>query len=184
VGFARRLAWSHTARGGRFHVAAYANRPDALTLFEALRPELYRADSRTWAGAALAFHDVICGLALLGQVEEAAAFYPDAADSLTRGIVGRAFTMWATSAGIAAACAGKWDAAEEHFETAAKQAEEVPHIMGAFDNRRWYAWALLRHDAPGDRDRARGLLEEALAGYQKLEAPLFEKIATELLASC
>jgi len=32
-----------------------------------------------------------------------------------------------------------------------------------------------------DRKRAGELLEEAIAGYQKLEAPLFEQIATEML---
>ena len=40
---------------------------------------------------------------------------------------------------------------------------------------------LLRRDASGDRKRAGELLEEAIAGYQKLEAPLFEQIATEML---
>ena len=53
--------------------------------------------------------------------------------------------------------------------------------MAQYDTRRWWAWMLLRRDASGDRKRAGELLEEAIAGYQKLEAPLFEQIATEML---
>lgn len=53
--------------------------------------------------------------------------------------------------------------------------------MGQFETRRWWAWMLLRRGAPDDRERAGELLEEAIAGYQKLEAPLFEQVATEML---
>jgi hypothetical protein len=73
------------------------------------------------------------------------------------------------------------EAAEEYFGTALRQADELPHVMAQFDTRRWWAWMLLRRDASGDRQRAGELLEEAIAGYQKLEAPLFEQIATEML---
>ena len=68
-----------------------------------------------------------------------------------------------------------------HFATALQQADGIPHVMAQFDTRRWWAWMLLRRDASGDRKRAGELLEEAIAGYQKLEAPLFEQIATEML---
>ncbi len=60
---------------------------------------------------------------------------------------------------------------------------ELTAVVGVaqFDTRGWWAWMLLRRDASGDRKRAAELLEEAIAGYQKLEAPLFEQIATEML---
>ncbi len=100
---------------------------------------------------------------------------------MTSGVVGREDGLWACTTGIAAACKVEWEAAEAHFATALRQADEIPHVMAQFDTRRWWAWMLLRRDASGDRNRAGELLEEAIAGYQKLEAPLFAQIATEML---
>ena len=74
-----------------------------------------------------------------------------------------------------AACGEEWEAAEEYVGTALRQADELPHVMAQYDTRRWWAWMLLRRDETGDRERARTLLEEAIAGYQKLEAPLLEQ---------
>ncbi len=167
--------------GWRFRFAAYAGRSATMSLYEALEPQLFHVGRRAWYGDGYGLHAAIDGLAVLGEVEVAASLYDDAVESLTLGTLGGADGLWACTTAIAAACATKWEAAEAQFATALQQADEIPHVMAQFDTRRWWAWMLLRRDASRDRDRAKELLEEAIAGYQKLEAPLFEQIATGML---
>ncbi len=173
--------WRSNAAGFRFWFSAYAGGPDAMSLYEEVEPELFRVGRRRWVGDGLALHTAIDGLTVLGEIETAAGLYEDAVESLTLGTVGHITVPWACTTGIAAACAGEWDAAEGHFTTALQRAEEVPIVMGQFETRRWWAWMLLRCGAPDDRERAGELPKEAIAGYQKLEAPLFEQVATEML---
>ena len=174
-------AFQSYPRAWRFKVAAYAGRADAFDRFETLRPELFRPGIAAWPGSVPALHSAIEGLAVLGQLELAASLYLDATESLKLETVAWVDGLFACSTGIAAACGEEWEAAEEYFGTALRQADELPHVMAQYDTRRWWAWMLLRRDASGDRMRAGELLEEAIAGYQKLEAPLFEQIATEML---
>jgi len=86
------------------------------------------------------------------------------------------------SAGIAAACGRQWEAAEQHFETAMRQAHDIPHKVERPEVRRWYAWMLLDRDAPGDRARARQLLDEAIAMYREIGMPHHLEMAEALLA--
>lgn len=173
--------WSAWILGWRFRLAAYAGRSDVMSLYEDVEPLLFRAGRNAWAGDSFALHVTIDGLAVLGEVETAADLYDDAVESLTLGTMGAVGGLWACTTGIAAACASTWEAAETYFATALQQADELPHVMAQYETRRWWAWMLLRRDASGDRNRAGELLEEAIAGYQKLGAPLFEQIATEML---
>jgi hypothetical protein len=46
----------------------------------------------------------------------------------------------------------------EHFETALKQAHELPHKIAQPEVRRWYARMLRDHKTPGGLDKARTLL--------------------------
>jgi len=181
VGLEGERTYGSMIAGWRFRLAAYAGRSDAMSLYEDVEPLLFRVGRNAWAGDGHALRATIEGLAVLGEVETAADLYDDAVESLTLGTIADVDGLWACTTGIAAACGAKWEAAETYFATALQQADEIPHVMAQFDTRRWWAWMLLRRDASGDRERARELLEEAIAGYQKLEAPLFEKIATELL---
>jgi tetratricopeptide (TPR) repeat protein len=168
-------------RGWRFMLAAYAGRFDARSLYRALEPELFRPGGRSRPGNLTALHAAIQGLVILGDLEAAASHYPGAEESLGFGTVADFAALWQCSTGVAAACAEEWDAAEEHFATALRQADEIPYLMAGFDTRRWYAWALLRRGASGNHERARVLLEEAIAGYRKLSARFLEQVATELL---
>jgi len=77
-------------------------------------------------------------------------------------------------AGIAAA-------AGRHFQTALRQAHELPHRIEQPEVRGWYARMLLDRDAPGDRERARHLLTEAVAMYRTLGMPKHVEIAEALL---
>jgi tetratricopeptide (TPR) repeat protein len=98
---------------------------------------------------------VVEGLAVLGEREEAAKLHPLALESInTTGSLMR----WADGrllqsvASMAAAAGGQWEKAEEHYETALRQAHEIPTVID--------------RDAPGDRDKARELLTEAIAMYR------------------
>jgi hypothetical protein len=49
--------------------------------------------------------------------------------------------------------------------------------------RRWYAHMLIDRDGPGDRERARELLSEAIEMYHRLGMPKHVEIAEALLVS-
>ena len=74
-------------------------------------------------------------------------------------------------AAIAAACGRSWAAAEEHYETALRQAHEMPHRIAQADARRWYAQMLLDRNESGDRGKARQMLTEGMDLYRELGMP-------------
>jgi hypothetical protein len=86
-------------------------------------------------------------------------------------------------AGIGAAAGGQWDLAETHFRTALRQAEDLPYEIEGAETRRFYAEMLLDRNAPGDRDRARSLVEEALVLYRRVGMPRHEDLALRLLTT-
>ena len=123
------------------------------------------------------------GLAVLGDRPTAAELYPSVLRGLDRGTV----ISWSwlrlvqTVAGIAAAAGEQWDAAEQHFDTALRQAHELPHVIAQPEVRRWYAWMLLDRNAAGDRDKARTLLGEAVEMYGAIGMPMHLEMAREML---
>jgi|SRR6516165_4258333 hypothetical protein len=70
------------------------------------------------------------------------------------------------AAGIAAAAARHWDAAEEHFRIALQQAESFPNQLEQAETRRFHAMMLLDRAASRDNETARTLLDEALETYR------------------
>ena len=173
--------WGAQAGAWRFRVAAYAGREEkARQLFEAVDPWLFRRGQRPLPGDAFGLHAAIEGLATLGDVERAGARYDDAVASLDLGIQGNWDLLWQTTTGLAAACAGRWHDAEAHFATAIEQAATLPHHMARADTLRWWGWTLLRRDEPGDHERAREFLTEAVERYDALGALLFADIARSL----
>ena len=87
-------------------------------------------------------------------------------------------------AGIAAGAGEQWDVAQAHFETALRQAHDLPHKTARPEVRRWYAQMLLDRNGAGDRDKARPLLGEATEMYQTIGMPkhleMVEKMSAEL----
>jgi hypothetical protein len=63
-----------------------------------------------------------------------------------------------------------------------RSAAELPMLIGQPETRRWYAWMLIDRNAPGDRDRARELLTEAIERYRRLGMPMQLELAQGLLA--
>ncbi len=84
-------------------------------------------------------------------------------------------------AGIAAACGGQWEQAEEHYRTALPQSHEIPDKIAQPEVRRWYARMLLDRDGPGDRDKAHELLTEAIAMYHQIGMPKHIEMAEAML---
>jgi class 3 adenylate cyclase/tetratricopeptide (TPR) repeat protein len=90
--------------------------------------------------------------------------------------------LWEKVAGIAATRAGRFDEAVEHFENALRQAHELPHKIEQPEVRRWYADMLIERGAPGDVDKARTLIAEAIALYTTIGMPKHIELAERVLA--
>ena len=107
--------------------------------------------------------NVVEGLAVLGRQEETADLHATMAKGIGKGR-GVSFhgRLWQMVAGIAAAGGKRWNAAEEHFETALREAAELPAVLAQPETRRWYSRMLLNRDQDGDQDTARTLLGEAV----------------------
>jgi tetratricopeptide (TPR) repeat protein len=116
-------------------------------------------------------------LALAQERDEAHRLYPVVLGAIRDGVV----VDTEMTAGIASACGTDWDRAETHFETALRQATDLPHRLAQPETRRWYAWMLLDRDAPGDRDKARTLLGEAIEMYRKIGMPKHVEIAEKMV---
>jgi hypothetical protein len=113
------------------------------------------------------------GLYMLGECEKVAALYPVARTLIDTGTVCLVIVprFSQTIAGIAAAAAHNWQAAEGHFQVAMQQAESFPSVVKRADIRRFHAMMLIDRAAPGDRERARALLNDALQSYQRIKMP-------------
>ena len=116
---------------------------------------------------------VIEGLAMLGEKPQAGELYPLARELIGTGAVALwpIFRFTQTVAGVAAAAARQWAAAEEHFQIAMQQADSFPCRLEEADIRRFHAMTLLDRAAPGDREKAKTLLDEALLTYTRIGMP-------------
>jgi class 3 adenylate cyclase/tetratricopeptide (TPR) repeat protein len=177
-GFMAGADWGHL-----FLCNAYAGDKDAaLAMLEQRRDNLPRAGEANTMGAWEMLLGVVEGLAVLGERDEAGKLYPLVLEIIDTGDFVRAFLygLLQTVAGMAAAAGGQWDAAEEHYQTALRQAHEIPHKIEQPEVRRWYARMLIDRDGPGDRDKARGLLTEAIAMYRRIGMPKHVEMAEAL----
>jgi tetratricopeptide (TPR) repeat protein len=135
-------------------------------------------------GAWVALVNVVETLALVGRRDEAAALLPSTEELATTGVHCYGMTtstMFATAAGVAAACAREWTRAEAHHQRAVQQADAAYRICQP-DARVWYADMLLARNDSGDRERARVLLAEALSLYETIGMPGFAQRASARLA--
>ena len=131
----------------------------------------------TWEG----LPNTVESLALLGERLDAGGLYPLVRRGVeTEVVVGLQLRLWQTTAAIAAACGERWAAAQEHFETALRQAHDLPHKIAQPEVRRWYAWMLIDRDQPGDAEKARTLLGEAVEMYQTVGMPKHVELAGRL----
>jgi class 3 adenylate cyclase/tetratricopeptide (TPR) repeat protein len=122
------------------------------------------------------------GCAILGLAEDAGALYPlvaERADAAPVNVFDVA--LGHRNAGMAAATAGLWDHAQEHFETATRQADEFPNRLEHLQVLHWYGKMLLDRAHQEDQDRARTMLVDALDGYRQRGMPVHAAMAEALL---
>jgi len=172
-----------------FHLEcrAYAGqREEALAMLEAPRVPLPRSGQANGWGQWVVLLALVESLIVLGERERAATLYPLVRECVEHTGVASSYLNEAVLveriAGMAAAAGARWDAAEAHFTIALEQANALPHRPEQAHTRRWYGRFLVERGGANDLDRARGLLEEAAAGYASMGMPRHEEMARELLA--
>ena len=144
----------------------------ALALLEESRSRLPSPGTLNTSGAWTMLLGVVEGLALLDERASAAKLYPLAQEALqTESVTSQCYHLLQTIAGIAAAAGAQWEQAETHYETALRQAHEIPFRSEQPEVRRWYAQMLLDRNQDGDRDKARTLLSEAIGQYRTIGMP-------------
>jgi tetratricopeptide (TPR) repeat protein len=133
-------------------------------------------------GAWNALERSIIGLARMNIREELAALRPLTDQLLLTGAwTYTLLSPFRTIAGIAAACAGDWAAAETHHLRAIQQTDVAPYRHLEPVAREWYARMLLNRRSPGDLGKARLLLHQAIASYQALGFSARGSLAEEAL---
>jgi class 3 adenylate cyclase/tetratricopeptide (TPR) repeat protein len=166
---------------------AYAyigDRDRAMPLYAEQAPTLTDFGDTATIGAMNMLTTAVEGLWVLGEKAEAARHYPSIAS--LAGNTGNAVRTWdarlvETLAGIAAAGGREWMAADRHFATALEVAEQMPHLTEQADVRRFSAQMLMDRAGPGDLDRARELLTQAVDGYHRLGMPRHEAMTVAIL---
>jgi tetratricopeptide (TPR) repeat protein len=171
--------------GPLFRQMAYAgDRTGALAFLNEKKSWMPQAGRKNRRGSWTMLASVIEGLTMLGERAQTADLYPLAREMLDSGAV----TIWTLSrytqtvAGMAATAAEEWKAAEDHFQTAMQQAKSLPNHLEQAEIRRFYAMMLTDRAAPGDREKARTLLSEALESYQRIGMPRHMQMTQALLA--
>ena len=175
-------AWSPEAPGHvqamnvavRFRLMAYSgDREGALALMNGHREMVAREGRTNLYGSWMLLLAAIEGLFVLGEREQAAALYRDVVELIDTGtiFVQILSRLPRTVAGISAAAARNWNAAEEHFRIGMEQAKALPNQLEQTEIRRFHAMMLLDRAATGDRGKAQTLLREALESYTQIGMP-------------
>jgi tetratricopeptide (TPR) repeat protein len=164
---------------------AYAgDRSGALAILDENRKWMPREGQKNPRGSWSMLALMIEGFTMLGERARAAELYPLARELISTGAV----ALWPISrltqtvAGIAAAAAQEWKAAEDHFQTALRQAESFPNRLEQVEIRRFHAMMRIDRATPGDREKAQTLLREALESYQRIGMPRHVDLTQTLLA--
>ena len=171
------VEWAH---GRRFLLQAYRGDRSGVDEFSERCRRLFRGGRTPFLGDVLLAVDAPEAFAMLDAREEAHRLYAPVIELLRGGCRGVG-SLAETAAGIAASAGEQWETAEQHFETALAQAHDFPDLIAQPETRRWYAWMLLDRDAPGDTEKARTLLGEAVEMYRKIGMPKHLEIAEGML---
>jgi len=174
---------SGLAESSLFAVLAGTGDPRAQQIWAARRWKLPIAGQLNPLGAWTALERTVIGLARMGRMDEAGALRPLTEELLATGAwTYSILTPCRTVAGIAAAGAGNWAAAEQHHQIAVGQTDQAPYRHLQPVVREWYARMLLDRGAAGDAARARTMLGEALAMHEVMGMPFRARHARQMLA--
>ena len=126
---------------------------------------------------------VVEGLVMLREQSQAGQLYPLVQELIGTGAVALwpIFRFTHTIAGVAAAAAGEWEAAEDHFKIALQQAAAFPYCLEQAEVQRFHAMMLIARAAPGDREKAQRLLGDALETYTRIGMPRHVEMIQTLL---
>jgi len=170
--------------GTLFRQLAYdGDKAAASAVLREKRSWLPRSGQANAMGSWWMLLQVIEGLVMLDEQPQAGQFYPLALELVDTGAVvfWPIFRFTHTVAGMAAAAAHHWDAAEDHFQIALHQAEPMPHRLEQAEIRRFHAMMLMDRALPGDRKRTTGLLSEARENYQEIGMTRHSEITQRLI---
>jgi len=163
--------------------AYLGDRARVLALLDETRGALPIAGRPNTIGAWNLLLQAIDGLTVLGERQRVAALHALVPDLLASGLI----WMWSgprltrTAAGLAAAAAADWEAAERHYAIASQQAEALPQRLEQVDLRRFRAMMLLDRAVPADRATARSLLRSAADDYDRFAMPRHRELTERLL---
>jgi hypothetical protein len=166
-----------------FLIHAYiGDRQRVLRMFEERR-DLPTLGKPLNIGALTIVRALVEGLVMIGCHEKASGLYPLLRARIDDGLVLNHWDMRLLHAvaGLAAAAGCQWETSEEHYRTALRQAEELPHRVDQPEVRRFYAMMLIERAGTGDLDLARALLTDAIARYRAVRMPRHVTMAQELL---
>jgi tetratricopeptide (TPR) repeat protein len=177
--------WASPQRGFLLLVHAFlGNRDETYAQLDELNDALPRAGRANLVGAWNLASFAAEAIGVVGDRERARILYGLVIEALATGVVLRQVDgrVVETSAAMAAAIAGLWDEAEAHFESALRRAEELPHLIERPYARDSYARFLFARGGRGDRQRAHGLLMEAVEGFHARGMLRHESRAQQLLS--
>jgi tetratricopeptide (TPR) repeat protein len=170
--------------GALFRQMAYSgDRAGALAILEKSRALLPVSGQENFRGSWWMLGLVVEGLVMLGEQAQAGKLYPLARELIDTGAV----VLWPiprytqTIAGLAAAGAHQWEAAEKHFQVAKRQADFFPDRLEQAEIRRFHAMMLRDRADAGDRKMAQTLLSEALETYTLIGMPRHIEMVQALL---
>jgi hypothetical protein len=166
--------------------AAYAesNDPRAARAWKDRRWKSPVSGQLNSLGAWTALERSVIGLARMGWKQEAAALLPLTEELLLTGAwTYSLLSPFQTVAGIAAACAGYWAAAEDRHLTAIRQTDTAPYRHLQPVAREWYGTMLFDRNGPGDAVKANSLMDEAISMYEALGLRRRARLARETLAA-
>jgi class 3 adenylate cyclase/tetratricopeptide (TPR) repeat protein len=162
---------------------AYCGRTDeVLELFESARSKLPSLDRVNGIGSWSCLLNFVEAFYLCGLNEEAAALSPllEKVLELDNRWVSYDGRLARTRAGLAAVTARRWKEAERHFGIACEVAEQMGNRVELADLGRLHAGMLLDRNGVGDRERAAGMLQEALSAYRTFGMPGYAAEAERL----
>jgi tRNA A-37 threonylcarbamoyl transferase component Bud32/tetratricopeptide (TPR) repeat protein len=155
--------WQDLQWAEQFRIEAQMQPRRAREILERYQDRLPASGRTSIGGIRLGVASMVEGFVTLGERDRAAALYPHLVALMDDGNVLTPISITGCHAGIAAACGDDWSRAETHFEAARADAVRIGHAVGREDVARWHAWMLLQRRGPGDVERARSLLGEAMA---------------------
>jgi tRNA A-37 threonylcarbamoyl transferase component Bud32/tetratricopeptide (TPR) repeat protein len=176
-----------TAQGQVFMANAMTGRADdARAVWSGVSPWLPTAGRRNSTGAWLALNGAVVGLSILADRPGCGALYPAARAWVDTGqILSTDLPIEGPRlvAGIAAHAAGLRHEARDHFETAIRQARDLPYRTLQVIAPLWYGRMLLDEADPVERARGRAMIEAAVADFRTLGMVTYGTLAETVLRS-